>query len=143
MVLALDPQVPLVEADVGRIRQVLHNLIRNALEAMEEQSNAEIDISTRLATGTGASAVAIEVADNGPGFAESVMEQAFDPYVTSKAKGTGLGLAIVKKLVEEHGGQVRAANMEQGGARISILLPISGGGEALPLGQPDHRRERA
>jgi nitrogen fixation/metabolism regulation signal transduction histidine kinase len=69
------------------------------------------------------------------------MEQAFDPYVTSKAKGTGLGLAIVKKLVEEHGGQVRAANMEQGGARISILLPISGGGEALP--QPDHRRERA
>jgi PAS domain S-box-containing protein len=141
IVLALDTQVPLVEADVGRIRQVLHNLIRNALEAMEEQTNAEIDISTRLVTGTGASAVAIEVADNGPGFAESVMEQAFDPYVTSKAKGTGLGLAIVKKLVEEHGGQVRAANMEQGGARISILLPISGGGEALP--QPDHRRERA
>jgi nitrogen fixation/metabolism regulation signal transduction histidine kinase len=143
IVLQLDPHVPLVEADVGRIRQVLHNLIRNALEAMEEQSNAEIDISTRLATGTGASAVAIEVADNGPGFAESVMEQAFDPYVTSKAKGTGLGLAIVKKLVEEHGGQVRAANMEQGGARISILLPISGGSEALPHGQPDHRRERA
>ena len=144
IVLALDPQVPPVEADVGRIRQVLHNLIRNALEAMEEQSDAEIDISTRLVTGTGTSAVAIEVADNGPGFAESVMQQAFDPYVTSKAKGTGLGLAIVKKLVEEHGGQVRAANMERGGARISILLPISGGsGEALAMSQPDHRRERA
>jgi nitrogen fixation/metabolism regulation signal transduction histidine kinase len=143
VVLALDPRVPLVDADVGRIRQVLHNLIRNALEAMEEQSNAEIDISTRLVPGTGPGAVAIEVTDNGPGFAESVMEQAFDPYVTSKAKGTGLGLAIVKKLVEEHGGQVRAANLEQGGARISILLPISGGGEALAQSHPDHRRERA
>jgi nitrogen fixation/metabolism regulation signal transduction histidine kinase len=72
------------------------------------------------------------------------MEQAFDPYVTSKAKGTGLGLAIVKKLVEEHGGQVRAANIERGGARISILLPISGGsGETSVLSHPDHRRERA
>ena len=144
IVLALDAQIPPVEADVGRIRQVLHNLIRNALEAMEEQSDAEIDISTRLVTGTGANAVAVEVADNGPGFAESVMQQAFDPYVTSKAKGTGLGLAIVKKLVEEHGGQVRAANMERGGARISILLPISGGSpEALAQSHPDHRRERA
>jgi nitrogen fixation/metabolism regulation signal transduction histidine kinase len=144
IVLALDPQVPPVDADVGRIRQVLHNLIRNSLEAMEEQSNAEIDISTRLVAGAGAGAIAIDVTDNGPGFAESVMEQAFDPYVTSKAKGTGLGLAIVKKLVEEHGGQVRAANMERGGARISILLPISGGGgEASALSHPDHRRERA
>jgi nitrogen fixation/metabolism regulation signal transduction histidine kinase len=144
MVLALDPQVPQVEADVGRIRQVLHNLIRNALEAMEDQDNAEIDISTRLVAGPGANAVAIEVADNGPGFAESVMQQAFDPYVTSKAKGTGLGLAIVKKLIEEHGGQVRAANMERGGARISILLPISGGSpEASAQSHPDHRRERA
>jgi PAS domain S-box-containing protein len=144
IVLALDRDLPLVEADVGRIRQVLHNLIRNALEAMEEQSDAQVDISTRLVTGTGAAAVAIEVVDNGPGFAESVMQQAFDPYVTSKAKGTGLGLAIVKKLVEEHGGQVRAANMERGGARISILLPISGGsGEVLAASHPDHRRERA
>jgi nitrogen fixation/metabolism regulation signal transduction histidine kinase len=111
---------------------------------MEEQRDAQVDISTRLVAGPGAGAVAVEVADNGPGFAESVMQQAFDPYVTSKAKGTGLGLAIVKKLVEEHGGQVRAANMEQGGARISILLPISGGsGEALAASHPDHRRERA
>jgi nitrogen fixation/metabolism regulation signal transduction histidine kinase len=142
--LKLEPKLPPVEADVGRMRQVLHNLMRNALEAMEDRADARIDVSTALVAGNGASSVAIEVIDNGPGFAESVMHQAFDPYVTSKPKGTGLGLAIVKKLVEEHGGHIRVANVEQGGAQISILLPISGGsGEVLAGAQSDHRRERA
>jgi nitrogen fixation/metabolism regulation signal transduction histidine kinase len=73
------------------------------------------------------------------------MHQAFDPYVTSKPKGTGLGLAIVKKLIEEHGGQIRAANRERGGAQISILLPVSGGsGDVLAsTHQDNNRRERA
>ena len=72
------------------------------------------------------------------------MHQAFEPYVTSKPKGTGLGLAIVKKLVEEHGGQINARNREQGGAEISILIPISVdvGGQSLNR-RHDHRRERA
>jgi nitrogen fixation/metabolism regulation signal transduction histidine kinase len=143
--LALDPTLPQIEADIGRMRQVLHNLMRNALEAMESQADAQVDISTRVVAAGGTSAIEVKVADNGPGFAENVMHQAFDPYVTSKPKGTGLGLAIVKKLIEEHGGQIRASNGERGGAQISILLPVSGGSGDVSASthQDNNRRERA
>ena len=90
--------------------------------------------------------VEIKVEDNGQGFLDDIIDEAFDPYVTSKQKGTGLGLAIVKKLVEEHGGQITARNRKQGGAEISILLPMTGeAGDALAFGarRQDKRRERA
>ena len=67
----------------------------------------------------------IRVEDNGPGFQEGAVSQVFDPYVTTKSKGTGLGLAIVKKLVEEHIGSIRAYNNADGGAVISIRLPLN------------------
>ncbi|MGE4657588.1 MAG: ATP-binding protein [Gammaproteobacteria bacterium] len=121
--LSLDKDLPFVEADPGRMRQVFHNLIRNALEALEHQSDSRVDISTRHVKAE-LDAAEIKVSDNGPGFHHDIVGQAFEPYVTSKAKGTGLGLAIVKKLVDEHGGQITARNGEQGGAEISILLPI-------------------
>jgi nitrogen fixation/metabolism regulation signal transduction histidine kinase len=142
--LSLSPDVPLIEADAGRLRQVLHNLLRNALEATEHQNEARVEISTRRVTSADADLVEIKVADNGPGFVRDIVHQAFEPYVTSKPKGTGLGLAIVKKLVEEHGGQINARNREQGGAEISILIPISldAGGQSLNR-RHDHRRERA
>jgi nitrogen fixation/metabolism regulation signal transduction histidine kinase len=124
--LDLDSSLPLVEADAGRVRQVLHNLIRNALEAMERQSDERLTISTRHVVSAEVPTVEIMVADNGPGFGADIADQIFEPYVTSKEKGTGLGLAIVKKLVEEHGGHIEARNAEHGGAVISILLPISG-----------------
>ena len=92
---------------------------------MEHQADARVEISTRHVASADADLVEIKVADNGPGFVRDIVHQAFDPYVTSKPKGTGLGLAIVKKLVEEHGGQIAARNREQGGAEISILIPIS------------------
>jgi nitrogen fixation/metabolism regulation signal transduction histidine kinase len=117
--------LPAIEADAGRIRQVLHNLMRNALEATEQQADARIEIRTRLHDHTGREAVEIAVADNGPGFLDDIVERAFDPYVTSKPKGTGLGLAIVKKLVEEHGGQIRVRNRDQGGAEVLISLPVA------------------
>ncbi len=142
----LDDDLPLLEADAGRMRQVFHNLIRNALEAMEHSSNERLVISTRGVHDEGMDLVEIKVEDNGPGFLKEIVDEAFDPYVTSKPKGTGLGLAIVKKLVEEHGGQIAARNKEQGGAEISILLPITGEAEdALLLGarRQDKRRERA
>ena len=142
--LSLAPDLPAIEADAGRLRQVLHNLLRNALEAMEHQDQARVEISTRRVGSAGTDLVEIKVADNGPGFLRDIVEQAFDPYVTSKPKGTGLGLAIVKKLIEEHGGEIRARNREQGGAEISILIPMSvdAGGQLLNR-RHDHRRERA
>jgi len=142
--LSLSADPPLIEADAGRLRQVLHNLLRNALEAMEHQDEARVEISTRRIAGADAELIEIKVADNGPGFLKDIVHQAFDPYVTSKPKGTGLGLAIVKKLVEEHGGQINARNREQGGAEISILIPIAvdAGGNALAR-RHEHRRERA
>jgi PAS domain S-box-containing protein len=142
--LALSSELPLIEADAGRLRQVLHNLLRNALEATEHQDEARVEISTRHVVHGGADLVEIKVADNGPGFVRDIVHQAFEPYVTSKPKGTGLGLAIVKKLVEEHGGQIHARNREQGGAEISILIPTSVdvSGQSITR-RNDHRRERA
>jgi PAS domain S-box-containing protein len=142
--LALARDLPPIEADAGRLRQVLHNLLRNALEAMEHQDEARVEISTRRVTTADADLVEINVADNGPGFIRELVHQAFEPYVTSKPKGTGLGLAIVKKLIEEHGGQIVARNREQGGAEISILIPMSVDADGQSLNRRhDHRRERA
>jgi nitrogen fixation/metabolism regulation signal transduction histidine kinase len=144
--LALDETLPAVEADQGRLRQVLHNLLRNALEALERQPDGRIEVATHRRGDDGADLVEIVVSDDGPGFVEEIMGQAFDPYVTSKPKGTGLGLAIVKKLVEEHGGQIRARNLEQRGAEISILLPITSETGIAHTGsyrRHDNRRERA
>lgn len=146
LTLDLDEGLPNVEADEGRMRQVLHNLIRNALEAMEHQSAEVIDISTRHLHFDGAEVAEIEVRDNGPGFLDEIVDQAFDPYVTSKEKGTGLGLAIVKKLIEEHGGQITARNAKRGGAEIVILLPVTReAGDAMlsATHRHDKRRRRA
>jgi PAS domain S-box-containing protein len=142
--LALANDLPRIEADAGRLRQVLHNLLRNAVEATEHQTDAQVGISTRRMHGVDADLIEIKVVDNGPGFSSDIVDQAFDPYVTSKPKGTGLGLAIVKKLVEEHGGHITARNREQGGAEISILIPTSvdAGGGSVSRRQ-EHRRERA
>ncbi len=144
--LALSPDLPPIEADAGRLRQVLHNLLRNALEALEHQDEARVEIATRRVVSSDADLVEIKVCDNGPGFLGDIVHQAFEPYVTSKPKGTGLGLAIVKKLVEEHGGYINARNREQGGAEISILIPVSvesgASGQSLNR-RHDHRRERA
>ena len=144
--LSLDSGLPPVEADAGRMRQVLHNLIRNALEALDGVTEPRIDITTEYSSRDEDSIVEIRVADNGPGFQTDIVEQVFDPYVTSKAKGTGLGLAIVKKLVEEHGGSIQARNAERGGAEISILLPVEGrASDIAPRMQRarENRRERA
>jgi PAS domain S-box-containing protein len=142
--LSLSPDLPLIEADAGRMRQVFHNLLRNALEATEHQPQAIVEISTRRSAAPETDMVEIKVSDNGPGFVKDIVHQAFEPYVTSKPKGTGLGLAIVKKLVEEHGGQIAARNREQGGAEISILIPISTDAVNHSINRRlDHRRERA
>jgi nitrogen fixation/metabolism regulation signal transduction histidine kinase len=140
----LDQSLPKIDADIGRLRQVMHNLFRNASEAIEGQADAEIRVTTAQLELTDGPCVEIVVSDNGPGFAADIVDRAFLPYVTSKAKGTGLGLAIVRKLVEEHGGTIRAGNSERRGAEVSILLPLSGAGRgAGSARRAQQRRKRA
>jgi nitrogen fixation/metabolism regulation signal transduction histidine kinase len=138
--LDLDPQLGIIEADRGRVRQILNNLLVNALEALEGYDLREktgdsaspatgtrgiVDISTRLrAQGAEWAHGVVTVCDNGPGFPRELIGRVFDPYVTSKPKGTGLGLAIVKKIVEEHGGRIDAENRPEGGASVRVTLPL-------------------
>ena len=147
IILKTDSDLPNVEADIGRIRQVLHNLIRNAIEALENTDDGSIEVSISAAEVQEVDVVEIVVADNGPGFQTGSMSQVFDPYVTTKPKGTGLGLAIVKKLVEEHAGTIEAENREEGGAEIRIELPVNEAARELMITKlprrAEKRRERA
>ncbi|MEI8296544.1 MAG: ATP-binding protein [Pseudomonadota bacterium] len=122
--LNLDPTLGLVEADRGRVRQILNNLLTNAFEALEGHADAVVIVETRRTVMGDHPLLDLVVSDNGPGFQHEIISQVFDPYVTSKPKGTGLGLAIVKKIVEEHGGRIEADNSPDGGARIRVLLPL-------------------
>jgi len=147
IVLKTDSDLPELEADAGRIRQILHNLIRNAIEALEGSTNGLIEVTVGRTEVLETEAVEIVVADNGPGFHTGSVSEVFDPYVTTKPKGTGLGLAIVKKLVEEHAGTIDAENREDGGAIIRITLPVDEAAReamiAMMPGRVEQRRERA
>jgi nitrogen fixation/metabolism regulation signal transduction histidine kinase len=114
----------MIRGDSKRIRQVLHNLVKNAAEALEGRDNKTAWINTTLIDDDDSRFVELTVEDNGGGIDEDLIGRLFDPYVTSKAKGTGLGLAIVKKIIEEHGGMIRADNAESG-ARFTARLPVS------------------
>lgn len=145
--LTLDASLPEVYADIGRIRQILHNLIRNSIEALENSDHGRIDVKATTAEYQDINMVEIVVEDNGPGFQTGSVSQVFDPYVTTKPKGTGLGLAIVKKLVEEHAGTIDAENRAEGGALIRIRLPISEEARESMIAKlpsrTEKRRERA
>jgi PAS domain S-box-containing protein len=120
----LDAREPLIRADAVRLRQALHNLIKNALEAIGEARKPLIQVSTRIVHEDDQGWVELGVGDNGPGLPGDFGERWFEPYTTSKNKGTGLGLAVVKKIAEEHGGSIRAENRAQGGAVFTLRLPI-------------------
>ena len=136
---SLDEYPPLILGDNTRLRQLMHNLIKNAFEAMsvehqqysQEQglehskAHAKVHITTRCFEISGVPFVSLVVVDDGPGFPNEVLERLFEPYVTTKNTGNGLGLAIVKKIVEEHGGTIRAENTHDRGARIKIRIPLS------------------
>lgn len=114
--------LPRVAGDAAQLRQVIHNLVANAEDALAEVAEPEIRISTRSTDGRG---VVLAISDNGSGFPKEILARAFEPYVTTKAKGTGLGLAIVKKIVDEHHGQIEIANAAPRGAQIRIRLPLA------------------
>jgi nitrogen fixation/metabolism regulation signal transduction histidine kinase len=147
LTVTLDPALTTVVADQGRLRQLLHNLLTNAVEALDGHADGQILVSTRLASRDGDEAAEILVEDNGPGFQRDLLGQVFDPYVTTKVRGTGLGLAIVRKIVEEHGGSVEADNRAAGGARVRIDLPLTettrGQAARREQRRPEPRRERA
>ena len=126
----LAEHLPKVMGDATQLRQVIHNLLQNAQDAVAENIDmpARIEVLTELVTypgsdGTARTAVRMAITDNGPGFSTKILANAFEPYVTSKPKGTGLGLAMVKKIIDEHGGRIDIQNRnDTRGAKILILL---------------------
>ncbi len=130
LVARLDAGLPRIQGDATQLRQVIHNLVQNALDAVADRPDGQAELVTSTARGEHGElrAVRLTVIDNGPGFADKVLKRAFEPYVTTKTKGTGLGLAVVKKIADEHGARVRAANLHAGdepdgpitGARVSL-----------------------
>jgi len=131
----LAPNLPAILGDATQLRQVIHNLLQNAQDALAEHGaggNAEeaprIDVTTEAihyegAGGVAGTAVRLAIVDNGPGFAPKILSRAFEPYVTSKVRGTGLGLPMVKKIIDEHGGRIELQNRSDGrGASVFILL---------------------
>lgn len=112
-----------VTADASRLRQILHNLVKNAVEAQEERVGW-VRVWIRAAPAVQEpNVLVLRVRDAGPGFSPEVLAHAFEPYVTSKHKGTGLGLALVRKLAEEQGWMVNLANVPAGGAEVTLSIP--------------------
>jgi len=140
--LDLDENLPLLKIDALRMRQVLHNLIRNAIEALEDTSDGEVRVTTALGSYKEQPRAVVTVADNGPGFPGEHLEEIFEPYVTTKTKGTGLGLAIVRKLIEEHGGNVLIDSETGSGATIRIYLPLAEAGAAADRTGVGHKQEQ-
>jgi nitrogen fixation/metabolism regulation signal transduction histidine kinase len=128
--------LPPIMGDATQLRQVVHNLVQNALDAVAERPDGLVRVTTTATRGEQGElrAVRFSVLDNGPGFEEHVLQRAFEPYITTKSKGTGLGLAVVKKIADEHRATVRIANLrdtaagaDEGavlGARVSLSFSM-------------------
>jgi len=114
---------PQALADPQQVRQILHNLVQNAQDAMGGQPGAQVLLRTRRSDS--GRWVRLSVIDQGPGFADHILKRAFEPYVTTKAKGTGLGLAVVKKIMDEHGGRVDLSNRTENGAVVGAQVSLS------------------
>lgn len=121
MKLNLASDLPAVQGDATQLRQVIHNLLQNAQDALGGADAPRIEIATAVRDGR----AEFSVTDNGTGFPEHLMKRAFEPYVTTKPRGTGLGLSIVRKIVEEHHGEVTITNVAPHGACIAIVLPAA------------------
>jgi nitrogen fixation/metabolism regulation signal transduction histidine kinase len=128
----LESGLPNVMGDATQLRQVIHNLLQNAQDAIadrgQQTEKPRVDVVTEAvhypdSDGNRRTAVRLSVRDNGAGFSSKILARAFEPYVTTKARGTGLGLAMVKKIIDEHGGRIDIQNRSSGnGAKIAILL---------------------
>ena len=108
-----------IEADPEQIQQVLVNLVLNALDAMPNGGNLEVELR-HCADGF----VKLEVHDTGPGIAPELMPHLFEPFVSSKETGLGLGLVVSRRIAEAHGGSLKAVNAPRGGACFELRLPV-------------------
>lgn len=121
--------LPDILGNPTQLRQVIHNLLQNAIDAVAAQPERRVRVRTEVlpAQTGGAMRVRLSVSDNGPGFSDKILQRAFEPYVTSKPRGTGLGLAVVKKIAEEHHARVEIQNLQANGtvcgARVSLIFP--------------------
>jgi len=111
-------------ADSGRLRQLLHNLIRNAREAMPGEP-VVVSIRSERLDQDGAPLLRLQLWDDGPGFPDVVLDKPFEPYISNKGRGSGLGLAICRKIISEHNGNISISNRPGGGAQILIDLPLT------------------
>ncbi len=122
--LSLESALPKIQADPVRLRQLLHNLVKNASESIDQKG--WIRITTRSVEEYGCEYIELVIEDSGEGIDESLLDRLFEPYITDKNGGSGLGLAIVRKIVDEHNGMVWAENSPSAGARFIVRLPVSG-----------------
>jgi signal transduction histidine kinase len=138
-----DGNLPKVRGDAEQLRQVLINLIRNAVQAMEGGGRVQIDARFALTARSshhGESAdswIEVCVQDGGPGIDPEVRENLFVPFITTKQRGSGLGLAISQRIVEEMAGRIEVHSQEGEGTRFSVLLPANSAdnpAEVAPLG---------
>jgi signal transduction histidine kinase len=114
----VDPDVPLMEIDRTLLRQAIHNLVKNGLEAVS--SGGPLRLTTRLH----GDRAEIAVSDTGPGISQEIGERLFEPFFTTKPQGTGLGLSITRQIIEEHGGELAWANRPDGGTTFTVRLPV-------------------
>jgi nitrogen fixation/metabolism regulation signal transduction histidine kinase len=119
IVLSLPSETLAIHGEPTRLRQVLHNLLQNAIDAQTDTGDPHFEITLEGHDDD----IVLTFADAGAGVPDDVLTRAFEPYVTTKAKGTGLGLAIVKKIMEEHGGRVEIANRSPRGACVTLIFP--------------------
>ncbi len=129
------PGLPLIRADAGRLRQLMHNLIKNAIEAVQGRPDGVVRVTTHSVEDGNGRRVELRVADNGPGIRPEFIQHIFEPYTTDKPRGTGLGLAVAQKIVEEHAGIIECHNQESGGAVFVIRIPVSHGVDTGDVGE--------
>jgi signal transduction histidine kinase len=131
---ALNSELPLVIGHKGQLQEVLINLIRNAIEAMDAGKGDRRVLQVR-AERHGGDAVVVQVEDSGPGIDPDQMDSIFDAFVTTKSHGMGLGLAICRMIIERHAGQLSAAAAQPHGSVFQVVLPT---GRPAVAGSKEH-----
>jgi signal transduction histidine kinase/CHASE3 domain sensor protein len=117
--------IPRVDADSGQLRQVIYNLMFNALDVLPNGGTIHVRVASEAATDGRPSMVLVNVEDSGPGLPPGLESQIFDPFVSTKDAGLGLGLSISRRIVETHGGSIEARNGPAGGSSFTVRIPVS------------------